>query len=56
MIYIITFIVTILFTYVAEKSFEKKNKAVGRFFSILAIIIPSTNLIKKKFNSGRKIE
>lgn len=41
MIYIITFIVTILFTYIAEKNFEKKNKAIGRFFSILAIIIPS---------------
>lgn len=41
MIYIVIFIVTILFTYIAEKNFEKKNKAIGIVFSILAILIPS---------------
>lgn len=41
MVYIIMFVITILFTYIAERNFDKKNKFIGVIFSILAIALPS---------------
>lgn len=39
--YLICFLSTILFTYIAEINFKKKRKIVGIIFSICAILIPS---------------
>lgn len=40
MIYIICFIFSTIFTFIAEKTFKKNQKIVGIFFSIFAILIP----------------
>lgn len=39
--YLVCFIVTPLFTYLAEKKFKEERKRIGIFFSLLAILIPS---------------
>lgn len=41
MIYIICFIFSTFFTYIAQKNFDKNKKKEGIFWSILAILIPS---------------
>ncbi len=53
MIYFICFIFTPLFTYLAEKQFEKKNKKLGIFYSFIAILIPSLIAGFRAYNVGR---
>ena len=40
MIYIVCFITSVIFTYIAEKNFKKNKKIAGIFFSIIAILLP----------------
>lgn len=54
--YLIAFGLTILCTYIAEKSFKKEKKIVGIFFSILAVLIPSILAGLRSRNIGTDIE
>lgn len=38
--YLVCFIITPLFTYIAEKSFKEEKRKKGVFFSLIAIIVP----------------
>ncbi len=53
MVYIICFILTPLFTYLADKQFEKGNKINGLLFMFLALLIPSLVAGFRATNVGR---
>lgn len=53
--YIITFALTILFTYLAERNFKKQNKRNGVFFSVIAILLPSLLAALRSENIGTDV-
>lgn len=53
--YIICFVLTMIFTILAENNFKKNNKRIAIFFSIFAIFIPSFICGIRAFGVGRDI-
>lgn len=53
--YIICFVIVPLFTYIAEKNFNKKNTKNGIIFSVIAILIPTFFAAIRDINVGRDI-